>query len=187
MNHISLAHYFWRRHLRFGDTAIDATCGNGNDTLVLAQCCLTPNTGKVFGIDIQSEAIAATHLKLRKNLDEMLLQRVQLYEISHAPLPDELPKAHLIVYNLGYLPGGDKNITTLSETSILSLESSLEKLHSGGMLSITLYPGHEQGEKEAKTIFEWAVQLPQELYCLSHHYRIHRLHSPSLLLIKKLF
>ncbi len=184
MNHISLAHYFWKKHLNPGDIAIDATCGAGNDTLFLAEVCLTDKSGIVYGIDIQKEAIDRTETLITTALPPLKQDRVILLHMSHAPLPPQIPLANLIVYNLGYLPGSDKLIKTISPTSITSLESSLNRLLPGGMISVMLYPGHYEGLFEAQTILNWASALSSETYSLSHHYRPNNPKSPGLLIIR---
>ena|SRR3990167_3881980 len=184
MNHISLAHYFWKKHLKPGDIAIDATCGAGNDTLFLAEICLSDEAGVVYGIDIQEEAIGRTEALISTILPPSKSKRVVLLHMSHAPLPPQIPLANLIVYNLGYLPGSDKTIKTLSTTSIISLGSALKRLLPGGMISVTLYPGHHEGLFETQTLLNWASTLSSEAYGLSHHYRPNNPKSPSLLILK---
>lgn len=185
MNHIGLAHYFWRKHLKKGDIAIDATCGGGNDTLVLAEACLGQQAGHVYGIDIQKEAIKATGELLDKSFESPKRDRITLIHSSHAPLPEEIPEANLIVYNLGYLPGSDKTIKTLSHTTIESLESALERIAPEGLISVMLYPGHHEGLFEAQTLLNWSSDLSNEKYSLSHHYKPNNPKAPSLLLIQK--
>lgn len=185
MNHIGLAHYFWKKHLKKGNTAVDATCGTGNDTLVLAEACLGQNAGAVYGIDIQKDAINTTSALLEENLHPDQYARVNLLHSSHAPLPPEIISFDLIVYNLGYLPGSNRVIKTLSTTTITSLESALDRLSPRGMASVMLYPGHHEGLLEAQTILNWSSALPKELYSLSHHYRPNNAKSPSLLIIQK--
>jgi len=185
MNHIGLAHYFWKKHLHKGDIAVDATCGVGNDTLILAQTCLDDHQGHVYAIDIQKIAIERTETLLSDSLSPAQLDRVTLIHASHAPLPQEIPPANLFVYNLGYLPDSDRSIKTLSPTSIVSLESALDRLLPRGMISIMLYPGHYEGLFEAQTILNWTSSLSKEAYSLSHHYRPNNAKSPSLVIIHK--
>ena len=185
MNHLSLSHYFWNQHLNLGDIAIDATCGAGNDTLVLAKACLSEKEGHVYGIDIQKMAIERTEALLETSLSIGTRDRISLIHKSHAPLPIEVPPANLIIYNLGYLPGSDRSIMTLSPTTIASLESAIERLLPEGMISIMLYPGHHEGLFETQTILNWASALADHQYSLSHHYRPNCSKAPNLLLIKK--
>lgn len=149
MNHIALAHSLWQELLQPADTAIDATCGNGNDTLFLA-----PLVEKLYAIDIQEEAIAKAKAKCAGYTN------ITFIHGSHAHLPHCSPA--LIVYNLGYLPGGDKTLTTLTSTTLQSLESA--KALQPKMISITLYPGHPEGLIESETLISsvhpgWKVQL----------------------------
>ena len=55
---------FIRDHVKEGDICIDATAGNGNDTLVL--CELVGDAGKVFAFDIQEMAVKNTRERLEK-------------------------------------------------------------------------------------------------------------------------
>lgn len=138
-SHIHTAHALWRAHLKPRDTAIDATCGNGHDALVLA-----PLVGTLLCIDKQPEAIEATKKRLGP------LPHVSYQLGSHAELPAISPQ--LIVYNLGYLPGGDKSITTKTESTLVSIRRALEILAPGGMISITCYPGHPEGARETEQV-----------------------------------
>jgi SAM-dependent methyltransferase len=148
--HLLLAKDYWRRHLKPGDFAIDATCGNGHDTLFLSQLL---SEGLVFGIDIQEAALQKT---------EKLLggaKNVQLFRQSHAdPIPVPKPP-RLVVYNLGYLPGGDKSITTMTGSTLQSIRQSLSLLDAGGAISITCYPGHHEGMLEESKILAFIKNL----------------------------
>lgn len=150
--HIQAAHDRWRAHLCEADTAIDMTAGNGHDTLALAE--LLPH-GYVIALDVQPEAVQATKLRTAP-----YAARVRVLEASHAELETLcLPKAHLIVYNLGYLPGGNKRLTTRRETTLSSLAQALKLLHTGGALSIMCYPGHDEGQREEEAVVAWARSL----------------------------
>ena len=150
--HLHAAHAQWRAHLRATDTAIDMTAGNGHDALALAE--LLPH-GHVIALDVQPQAVQATKLRTAPHA-----AHVRVLEASHAELAAlELPKAHLIVYNLGYLPGGDKKLTTHRETTLSSLTQALKLLHSGGALSIMCYPGHDEGLREEEAVVAWARSL----------------------------
>lgn len=174
--HLGLAREYWKGLLKIGDLAIDATCGNGHDTLFLSELC------SVIGLDIQTQAIQNTEILLAKHQKKALL-----YQLSHEAIdtlsPPSPPK--LIVYNLGYLPRGDKSITTKTETTLESLKKSFEMLQSEGALSVICYPGHEEGFREEKVIVEWASHLPQGRSSVCYHQWINRPNSPSLLWIVK--
>ena len=175
--HLTLAKRYWKEHLKQSDLAIDATCGNGHDTLFLAEIC------EVVGIDIQNEAIASTEALLLQHEKRAILQRLCHSEIDTLPLPYS---PHLIVYNLGYLPRGDKSLTTKTDTTLPSVKKSLELLGPGGALSITCYPGHEEGAVEETALLEWAATLPNT-WSVCYHKWPNRHRSPTLLWIQRIW
>ncbi len=155
MTHIpltQLAHRAVSRTLRPGDNAVDATVGNGNDTLFLAEA--VGGTGRVMGFDIQPNALAATRDRL---VEAGLLDRVQLLQASHGEMARRIPDAwrrrlRAVMFNLGYLPGGDKDIVTLPDSTLAALEQSLELLSPGGLLSLMAYRGHPGGMQEYEAV-----------------------------------
>ena len=187
-SHLDLAHQYWERILQKADWAIDATCGNGNDTLKLAEILFqNAPLGGLIGIDIQEEAIHRTKDLLRSHLSEKSLAHIHLYSQSHADFPSlafENP-IRLIVYNLGYLPKGNKQLTTQTESSLKSIRQALKLVISGGAVSITCYPGHEEGAREEKAILEEVSRLSPATWNVCYHRFPNRLASPSLLLIQK--
>ncbi len=171
--HLELAHRLWKELLRPDDLAVDMTVGNGYDTLVLAE--LLPE-GKVVGFDIQEQAIEATRKRVAGH-------SVQLIHGSHTQLKDlTLPcPPRLIVYNLGYLPGGNKSITTMTETTLESLDTALRLLSADGALSVMCYPGHDEGKREYEAVLQW-VKVLQGVE-VKHHPGAGR--SPSLVWVRK--
>lgn len=133
--------------------AVDATIGNGHDTQFL-QKILSPN-GKLWGFDVQTQAITVTRQKLSKD------PRIYLIKDSHARLSHYLEKyqgeVDLIVYNLGYLPHGDKKITTLKKSTLDSIIQAIRLLRKGGVISILVYPRHPQGKEEAEAIKQFVT------------------------------
>jgi len=140
-----LAKKYWQEHLNKGDLAIDATCGNGHDTLFLSKLCT------VIGLDIQTQAIQNTEALLESHGVTAVLERIDHQNIDSIPLP---LAPRLIVYNLGYLPGGDKSVTTLTKTTLISLEKALHLLADDGAISIVCYPGHEEGKLEEEELLK---------------------------------
>ncbi len=180
------SHKLWSTFLKVGDYAIDATAGNGHDTLFLAQHILSDSKGKLVAFDIQKEALEQTQKLLNDKCLPSLLSRIELKLASHWQMKEHCkPGAQLIVFNLGYLPGGDKNITTLTKTTLESLDQALELLHIQGVLSITCYPGHLEGQKESSAVLEWAKALSRNYNCSQHHWINRSKTSPFLLLIQK--
>ena len=145
-------HHILTNHLKEGDQAIDATAGNGYDTLFLAE--QVGPTGKVIAIDIQNRAIQTTREKLES---AGLIDRVRLMTENHALALKKLivsnrRKVAAITFNLGYLPGSDKSIQTHAESTVQALSASLQLLRLGGTLCITAYCGHSGGKVEAETV-----------------------------------
>jgi len=148
-----------RSAVRAGDLAIDATAGNGHDTLFLAET-VGPG-GTVWACDLQEGAIAAT----RRLLDEKGIGTVRLIRGDHGALLDELRKdaagrVAAIMFNLGYLPGADKSITTTAESTGTALSHALELLRPGGVLTIVAYPGHAAGARESDVVDAFRDRLP---------------------------
>jgi tRNA1(Val) A37 N6-methylase TrmN6 len=172
--HLILAKELWEKHVQKDDLVIDATCGNGHDTLFLAKLPLR----QLIAIDLQKEAIEATRAALEKELSPKEQRRVLLKHQSHQSF--EKIEAQLIVYNLGYLPKGNKAITTKVETTLQSVHAATQILAPNGALSITCYPGHEEGAKEKTAILQWATNLPSDQWSVCHHEWVNRPSSPSL-------
>lgn len=146
--------------LREGDVAIDATVGNGHDTEFLARA--VGESGRVYGFDIQQAALDNTW----RRLDAAgLAGRVALYHAGHETMALLLPEAlrgrvKAVMFNLGYLPGGDKTRVTGSATTLAALQQSLEWLAPDGLLSVMVYTGHPGGEAETLAVRQWLQALP---------------------------
>ena len=130
-----------------GDTVIDATMGNGHDTLMLSQ--LVGTLGTVLAFDIQAQAEQHT----RQRLDEAAATNATLVLACHSRLVEHLPAASVghvaaIVFNLGYLPGAQKTIATQPDTTSLAIRRGYDVLREGGLLSVLAYVGHAGGEQE---------------------------------------
>ncbi|MBS4168805.1 class I SAM-dependent methyltransferase [Parachlamydia sp. AcF125] len=185
-SHLDVAHHYWKKLVQPGDTVIDATCGNGHDTLVLAKLVLNSPSGKVIGMDVQSQAIKNTQERLAKEFSANQMQRIHLHCACHSTFPVQAPHVvKLIVYNLGYLPNGDKSLTTCVNTTLLSLQAALSIITPGGAISLTCYPGHAEGKREEQAILSFVRGLqPQEWSC-SYQTWINRHQAPGLLFIQK--
>lgn len=143
----------WKKVIQRGDLVIDATIGNGHDSLFILQ--LLQNEGQLVGYDIQKSAIDKTRERLSEYSNFVLKQK------SHAEIEER--GARLICYNLGYLPGSDKSVTTMTATTLQSLKSAKRALMPGGLLSILCYPGHAEGEKESEAVLDWAKRQNGQL------------------------
>lgn len=159
--------------------AVDMTVGNGLDSEFL----LNQKIHFLYGFDIQKEALEAAYHRLEK----LKYSNYQFFHSSH----DEVDlfidkKIDLFVYNLGYLPGGDKSITTNGKTVIESLKKSLNLLRIKGMIWITFYPGHSNGFLEAELILEYLKSLDQkEFHVLKFEYINQKNNPPYLIALEK--
>ena len=162
-------HHFIREHVKQGDLCIDATAGNGNDTLLL--CQLVGEQGKVIAFDIQEQAVANT----RKRLEESgVSQQAEVLLESHANMSQyaESDSVSCIVFNFGYLPGGDHALATKKDSSIAAIHEGLSLLKKGGMMSLCIYSGGDSGFEERDAILAELKQLNPKKYLviLSEYY-----------------
>lgn len=149
--------------------AIDATVGNGHDTVFLAHA--VGEQGLVAGFDIQEAALETTRRRL---VAEGLEKRARLFQASHEHMEKELchlpafsanpPLAAVIMFNLGFLPGSDKTLTTRAATTLPALRTALSLITVHGMLSIHMYTGQEHGLEETKQVLEWGRALPRNTW-----------------------
>lgn len=152
-------HAVLRRSIISGDIAIDATAGNGHDTLLLAE--LVGVEGRVFAFDNQLAAINSAKQRLQHaGLDA----RVTWLCHNHATMRHYIPASLCggiasAIFNLGYLPGGDKSRITTSDSTLSALQQALLLLRSGGVISIIAYTGHPGGRQEAEIVKDWVSNL----------------------------
>ena len=187
-NRVSLttkAHNIIQKYLATGDYAIDATVGNGHDTLFLSK--QIGMDGRVFGFDIQQQALDSTLSKLESEHDN---DNTQLFHVSHSNMEQQIPaeyhkKIKAIMFNLGYLPGSDKSVITHSDSTLLALNQSINLLAPSGIITITAYPGHQGGAEETRQIMQWCNLLPTEQYTVQTIYSSDKKTAPILLIIQK--
>lgn len=182
-SHLELARFYWKMVLQPGDWAIDATCGNGKDTLELGKFSLDG----IIGLDKQQIAIENTIILLRNHLPKDKYKKIHLFCTSHIRFPSLAYKhpIRLIIYNLGYLPGSNKKITTLTEDTLKSLKCALKLIMPGGLITICCYPGHAEGAREQTLLLQKAQELSPSQYAICHHSWPNKYASASLLLIQK--
>jgi predicted methyltransferase len=153
------AHEFLGRHLRPGDAAVDATIGTGHDALFLAE--RVGPTGRVYGFDIQPEAIAQTG----RRLEAANWTNVKLLLADHGRMRDFVPEpVRAIVFNLGYMPNGNRTITTRLETTIRALDLAVSLLQPGGVLTAIGYRGHPGGVEETDAVRAKLQRLSPETF-----------------------
>lgn len=159
-----LAHQRLAAVIETGDYAVDATVGNGHDTLFLAS--QVGETGHVWGFDIQAAALANAQARL---IEQGLSDRVSLIEAGHETLTAQLPnhalgKLAAVMFNLGYLPGSNKAITTRADTTLSALAAAAANLRPGGVVSVLVYRGHPGGQAEADAVAAWSQAQSSEKF-----------------------
>lgn len=180
---VKLAQAFVGEVLKPGGQAVDATAGNGHDTLFLAR--LVDPGGRVYAFDIQAAALQNTARRLAAS---DLTGIVRLIQAGHQQLLDYV-QAPLqgLMFNLGYLPGGSHTVITRTEDTLTALKAGLGLLAVGGRASLVLYPGHPGGDREALAIEAFVAGLASRAYrtaCLKYTNRVSN--APVLIMIEKI-
>jgi radical SAM protein (TIGR01212 family) len=157
------------------DLVIDATIGNGKDTLFLAGIV---NNGHVFGFDIQEDAVEKTNNLLMKNNKSNYTLFLKSHEYMKEVLKDHIGKISTIIFNLGYLPNGDTTITTNYKSTIKGIKDAYKLLNSKGLIIIVVYPGHKEGLEESN-------ELEQLNYNINYYRNTDNKEAPYIMTIKK--
>ncbi|KXG76843.1 hypothetical protein AN619_08350 [Thermotalea metallivorans] len=162
-----------------GDTVIDATMGNGNDTLYLRK--MVGNTGKVIAFDIQEKAIENTK-KLLQSFH--MADAVELIHDGHENMDLYVfQEVSAVMFNLGYLPKGDHHIVTKPDTTIIAIEKALSLLKRNGIITIAVYHGHEEGMIEKDQVLAYATTLDQNQFHVLRLDFINQKNNPPFLLV----
>lgn len=180
---VPLAHFFLRERIRPGDLVVDATCGNGLDTVLLAE--LAGEEGRVLAFDLQESAMEKTHERLvAAGLD----RRVELILSGHERIPEFLPEpARVFVFNLGYLPSGDRRIKTAACSTLTALGQARELLQPSGLILVSVYTGHDGGEEEWAAVKGWCEALPPQEFNVWQSCQLNRSgKAPFLVLVEKM-
>jgi len=169
MKSIHLAHQLVSDQLVGGEVVIDATAGNGHDTLFLAQ--QVGASGTVYSFDVQEEAIRITGSRLE---EAKVSDRVIMCNAGHENMDEVISASDwgnvsAIMFNLGYLPGGDHSITTLEATTLTALGKSLECLKEDGFLAVLCYPGHDEGLEESVKVLTFLESLDQSQFLTKNY------------------
>jgi SAM-dependent methyltransferase len=175
-SHLDFTHRWWRDLLSSDDCVVDATCGNGHDTLFLAALGC-----QVLACDLQEAAVAATRQRVAA------FPNVEVRQACHAELAETINPCSLklVAFNLGYLPGGgNKQLTTKAETTLLALNRFLPTLIPNGVLCVTCYPGHLEGAREERMVLDWAASLPARWGVSHHRWLTSSPNPPSVLLLQ---
>lgn len=163
MDLLTMHKYFLQAHLHPGSHACDFTMGNGHDTLWLANA--VGNTGHVDAFDIQPEAVAHTKARLAA---ADVLDRCRLICDSHARVCDYVKEPFDAgVFNLGWLPGSDKTITTCRESTLPAVQNALSLVAPGGILLVAVYPGHSEGAAEGEALLSYFSAISRFSFSIS--------------------
>lgn len=169
------------RHIKKGGVAVDFTMGNGHDTLWLTK--EIGENGKVYAFDIQQQALDSTRNLLQA---ENAPANYELILDSHSNVKKYVRENICVgLFNLGWLPGGDKSITTLRETTMPAVSAAIDLLDSDGGILLAVYPGHEEGRLEGEMISSYLAGLDRKKICCSKFQIINSPTSPFFFLIEK--
>lgn len=173
-----ITEYYISECIKEGDIAIDATAGNGHDTLKL--CKAVGEGGKVYAFDIQKCAIDST----RQRLFESGYKNAELILSSHADM-DKYVKEEVkaVVFNLGYLPGGDHNLQTKSDTTIMAIEKSLALISADGFVAISIYYGKNSGTEEKEAVMDYLKTIDHKKYTAIVHDFYNRPNNPPITVV----
>lgn len=160
-NAVGVAHAFLRAHVRPGSFALDATAGNGHDTLFL--CRLVGDAGRVLALDIQPEAVERTNRRLQDN-GCAHIGRAMLDSHAHLSRYARPGSVDAVMFNLGYLPGGDHAVFTVPDVSVPAMRTALELLRPGGVMTVCLYYGGAQGTAERDAALAFLTGLCPRRY-----------------------
>ncbi|MCP3809619.1 MULTISPECIES: class I SAM-dependent methyltransferase [Paenibacillus] len=186
---LGYAHQLVAARVQPGDTAIDATVGTGADTLFLAKAA--GKRGRVYGFDIQQEALHCARRRLEENASPSLAEvslLLQGHEQMREAVPDMLHgKVAAVMFNLGYLPseGADPTVITHTDSTLVALDAALQLLRPRGILTAVLYPGHAGGSEEADAVLQWASALPVSSGQSIIYRQLQRAASPFVVAVEK--
>lgn len=172
--------YLITPHIHAGGTVVDFTMGNGHDTLWLSQ--MVGDAGKVYAFDIQQAALDSTAARLA----EHDCTNVTLIKDSHSNVKTYVKEPICAgLFNLGYLPGGDRSITTMRETTLPAIRAAIELLEAGGGLLIAVYPGHAEGTAEGIEVTQLLSEYDRRQMSCTQVRLVNSPTSPFFFLVEK--
>ena len=177
-----LAADYMIRTIREGDTVVDATMGNGKDTLFL--CELVGKSGHVYAFDVQAEAVERT----RERVEEAGFSgRTTLLLAGHETMKEHVPAGvQAVMFNLGWLPGAEHIVTTQTQTTLKAVSAALELIAPGGIVTVCVYPGHEEGTRELEALKAYVSSLSVRTFNALHHSFVNASsQTPQLFLIQR--
>ena len=159
---------------------VDATAGNGNDTLFLAKT----SAKRVFAFDVQNQAITNTNDLLEKN---NFADKCEVILDSHENFDKYIEEnIQAVVFNLGYLPNADHTITTQAETTLNTINKFITRLNVGGRIVIVVYWGHENGKVEKDALLKELSKPDQkEIEVLVYQFINQKNNAPFIIALEK--
>ena len=178
---LALQKTFILNHLHEGHTAVDFTMGNGHDTEFLSKT--VGENGRVYAFDVQDMALASTEKNLKaagcpENYTLILDSHHNVKKYVNEPIMAGM-------FNLGYLPGSDKSVTTMRETTMPAIEAAVDLLDHGGILLVAVYPGHAEGEAEGKMVLDYFQTLDRHVICCTLIRIVNSPTSPFFIVVEK--
>lgn len=196
-SHIQCIANISEHYLKPGDIAVDATCGNGHDSLRLANIILSKEflqkeqqsqqaiSPRLFLCDLQQSAIEATKNKLFNALSQEQLRYIRFLHSCHSTIFDQIKRPKFVVYNLGYLPGScNKEFTTTCQSTMQSLQAAMAALDHEGIISLTAYPGHREGLLETNMLDQYFTHLASQWDLWKYH-SLSREKAPCVFFLKR--
>ncbi len=174
-----IAKYFFKGKIQPDGIAVDFTMGNGYDTLFL--CSLVPE-GRVFAFDIQKDAIASTEKRLAENG----VTNAALIHDSHAEVKKYVTSPiNAAMFNLGYLPGGDKSVHTMTDSTLKAVSDALDLLAVGGVMTVSVYPGHDEGTREGNALTDMLSKVDRHDFSILQCKMLNSPTSPFIIAIER--
>jgi predicted methyltransferase len=169
-----------REVVHAGDLVIDATAGNGHDTVFLAEC--VGENGRVLAFDVQEAAIRSSSERVEA---AGFSSRVEFHQASHAAMASHVKPGSVsaLMFNLGYLPGDDHQLTTESAETLAALDAAAIVLKPGGVISIVCYPGHEAGVGESAAVEDWMTKRSSDGWRIAKYALLGTLRPAPFLLV----
>ncbi|HLR64209.1 MAG TPA: class I SAM-dependent methyltransferase [Pseudogracilibacillus sp.] len=182
---IPFAHQLLDEHIGEGDIVIDATCGNGHDTVYLSK--QVAHKGRVYAFDVQTEAIENS----KKRSQNEGLTNIEYIQDSHARVKtyikeQDVGQVAAAIFNLGYLPGSDKTIVTKATSTIEAVKQISDLLKKNGLIILVVYHGHTAGKLEKDELLQYVTQLDQADFSVLQYQFINQVnHPPFIIAIQK--
>ncbi len=157
---LALQKQFILAHLRSGGVAVDYTMGNGHDTLFLSQT--VGENGKVYAFDVQQAALDSTKKLLETSSAPE--NYTLILDSHHNANKYVAEKVNAGMFNLGWLPGSDRSVTTKRETTLPAIQDAISRMADDAIVLVAVYPGHPEGDAEGKMIADYLSTLDRHRY-----------------------